>query len=230
MNYNRKSTIRFIKCITTVVLILVGLTYLVNKITYSNAEESVKTEIKAVTEAAVVTEEPIQEIIRNDMPQYNISLSQELQEHTWNQCNYMEIPYELELAVLYIESEFNEKAVNYNSTCRGMGQLSRQTGERVANVLQIDNFWDKDVNNTKQKVFDAECNIDCSVYHLWELKQIGISRYYSDEDNYLFILGAYNYGVAGFDNYVREHDTMETDYADEVSKVKSDLEQYGTIK
>ena len=160
---------------------------------------------------------------QTEFPQYNINLLPEVQKYIWERCNELEIPYELELSVLYAESGFDENAVNYNNTCRGMGQISRGTGERVANVLQIDNFWE-------ENVFDAKHNANCSIYHLWELKQIGIERGYSDEDNCLFILGAYNRGIAGYDRYIKKYGKMETGYSDKVLNYKNQLEQYGEFR
>ena len=222
------SKVNFLKFIAVTLAVLVVLLFI------TDTKEEVRTsstkpiqETKTESIQLKSTEPAIKEIVDEevtgcDIPKYNISLSQELQEHTWNQSNYMEIPYSLEISLLYAESRFDENAKNYNDTCRGIGQLSRRTGERLAGILQIYDFWNKNV-------FVAEYNINCSVYKLWELKQMGIQRNYSEEETILFMLGSYNMGVAGFDLYVSENGTMETPYSKEVLKYKNDLEQYGTI-
>ena len=228
------SKINFLKFIAVTLAVLVVLLFITDTKEEVTAKalkpkplmETENLPFKITTEPAiqeVVAEEVVaEEVTGRDIPKYNISLSQELQEHTWNQSNYMEIPYSLEISLLYAESRFDENAKNYNDTCRGIGQLSRRTGERLAGILQIDDFWNKNV-------FVAEYNINCSVYKLWELKQMGIQRNYSEEETILFMLGSYNMGVAGFDLYVSENGTMETPYSKEVLKYKNDLEQYGTI-
>lgn len=203
---------RFIPSIVIAILIVTGVVFLIQELVkdYNNSIESVL--LLAEQDVGL-----IEEIILNQVTYYDIALSEELQLFTWNQCEYMGISNTLELALLKKESNFNGQAVSYNNTSRGIGQLGRATAKHLSETLQIKDF----------NIFNEQDNIACSVYHLWELREHYSKQGYSDEELFYTILGAYNRGIKGFDDYVKENGTIETDYANDILKLKMELELYG---
>lgn len=225
MNYNRKSTIRFIKCIITVVLILVGLTCLITKVTYTSAEESVKNEIKAVTEAAVV----IEEIDAVQISQYDIPLVTELQQFIWDTCNSYGINgvcYEYVIAVIKKEnSEMDSNETNYNvdgSVDRGLFQLNDNTSYKLAKDLKIENF----------DPYDPYENIEVGIYYLNIMYQ-NFSKVCSNEDTFMAVAAGYNQGGNDVMKDIQRHGirvVYENEYAKDVLNNKIELETTNTIK
>jgi len=151
------------------------------------------------------------------MPQYNIVLSKELQEYTWNECLYYEVAYELELAIMHTESRFNEKADNGIS--RGICQINRNTAKKLAEDLQIQNY----------DSFNAKHNISASIYYIKQIRDYWISEGYCDEDVVYLTLISYNRGLAGCKNYIRSHGIYDDYYAHKVLGYKEQLETTRTI-
>ena len=222
--YAIKNRRRFAISLTILLGLLITVTYIT--IAYASEKETVKedrNEIKQVkvdTKSAIETTaqaiEVIQEPVINQTPVYNITLSKELQDFTYNQCEYMDVAYELELAILYTESKFDSQAVSYTGACRGMGQLSRTTEKGLAESLQIQNY----------NVFNAQHNISCSVYLVKQLRDYWREQGYSEEDVTGLTLLSYNRGIDGCKRYISNHDIYDDKYVNLILDRKSQLEQY----
>lgn len=100
---------------------------------------------------------------------------------------------ELILAMMKVESNFNPNA---RSSCS-------------SGILQI-----HDIHNVAN-VFDLKTNIEYSSNLLASLKK--------ESKTLEQMLGKYNYGSAGYRNYVRKYKTYTTEYSEKVTKLLNEL-------
>ena len=154
--------------------------------------------------------EPIEEVAIEcvvDEPQVylDIPLSTELQEFTKNQCEYMGVPYEIVIAVMDVESGFQEDVIS-------------QTND--VGLMQINVINHKEMNELFgiTDMLDAENNIIAGVYMLSVL----YNKY--EHDN--LVLMAYNLGQSKAKSYW-ERGIYETEY---VEKVVNKIGTYGTTE
>ena len=49
------------------------------------------------------------------MPNYDIPLDKDIQQYLYDKCKEYEVPYELALSIIKVESNFNPDTVNKNS-------------------------------------------------------------------------------------------------------------------
>lgn len=110
-------------------------------------------------------------------PLYDIALSEELQQYTYDTCLVYGIEdyYEVVLAIMWKESTFNPDAVSNGNY--GLMQINQVNHSRLVDTLGID-----DVLNPKD-------NIECGVYML--------STLIKDYDDIHLALMAYNMGEGG---------------------------------
>lgn len=151
------------------------------------------------------------------LPQYNIGLSKELQEYTFNECLYYDVSYELELALMYTESRFNDLADN--GVSRGICQINRNTAKKLADDLQIENF----------NSFNAKHNVSASIYYIKQIRDYWREQGYCEEDVTLLSLISYNRGLAGCKSYIKSYSIYNDYYANKVLGYKEQLEQYRQI-
>ncbi len=148
------------------------------------------------------------EEIEEAMPVYDIPLSKELQEFTYDKCKEYEVPYELILAIFKTESNFNIKAKNKNSN----GSVDRGIG-------QINSIHKKEFN--KQGFtdwFNPYENIEYSVKYFAEL-------YHKFDGNEHYSLSSYNRGEWGFRKLLKKGITS-TKYSRAVINNKNKITQY----
>lgn len=169
------------------------------------------------------TEELIGEVEENEMPEFDIKLSRELQEYTYNLCNEYNLSYTMVLALLYQESRFNIYAVNVNTNGtrdEGIAQLNKRYSKTFATRAGIKNF------NT----FNPKHNIKAAIVHLNGLRDVWIDKgYTSQELLFPMILGAFNRGVNGLINYHRYNGNWETEYCRKIEEWKYMLETEGRL-
>lgn len=154
---------------------------------------------------------------------YDIPLSKELQDYTYEQCKRWDndmnnIPETLVFALFHKESRFDPFAVSkYN--CKGIGQLSPNTFKNTSYALEIQ----------QPDIFNVRHNIACTVYQLSVLRDSYEKLGYSDEELFYCMLGAFNNGSIIYDRNYRNRGVLKTDYARKVLEYKEQLEQYKTI-
>lgn len=105
-----------------------------------------------------------------------IPLDEELQEYLYETCEEYNVDYNLALAVMWQESEFNPKLISRTNDY-GLMQINVCNHKWLSNILNIVDF------------LDPKQNIEAGIYMLSMLKEK-----YEDEHK---VLMAYNYGEGG---------------------------------
>ena len=152
------------------------------------------------------------EIIEPSIPIYDIPMSKELQEYTYELCEYYCLPYELVLGVIHAESRFIETANSGSS--KGIMQISRGTGNWVSEQVGIRDF----------DPYDPKQNIAVGVWYLDYLRSYWWEQGCLDEDVFSLMLISYNRGIQGCKNYIEKYG-LENDYVTKVYEYKIKLEQ-----
>jgi membrane-bound lytic murein transglycosylase MltF len=152
------------------------------------------------------------EIVEPDIPIYDIPMSKELQEYTFELCREYNLSYELVLAVMHTESRFDPNADSGNS--KGICQISRGTGDWVSEQAGIRDF---DPYNPKH-------NIAVGIWYLDYLRSYWWEQGCLDQDVFSLMLISYNRGIQGCKNYVEKHG-LNNDYVTKVYEYKTKLEQ-----
>jgi len=164
--------------------------------------------------ASQIMEEPRAEVVEagemaevktvakvDENPQYlDIALSPELQDYTRVVCDKCDVPFELALAVMQVESSFRVDAVNDQSY--GLMQIHKINWARLSSKLGIDDFM------------EPKNNIMAGVHMLSEL----ISKY----GEYEAVLVCYNRGEAGAQK-CWDKEIYSTAYSRKVLKIYSDF-------
>lgn len=146
----------------------------------------------------IVNEIDIEEIeVENSRPEIDIPLSEDLQEYIWDICQEYEVSYELVLAIIMIESEFQKDAVSYNKSSLGLMQLNKNTYPELAKDLKIKKF----------NPFNAKHNVKAGIYYLAQIREELREKDYCDEEILPMMLITYHRGRTGAKRYVRKHGT-----------------------
>lgn len=136
---------------------------------------------------------------------YDIPLTKELQEYTFNLCQENNLDYEFTLAVMDQESDYQEKAISKTNDY-GIMQINKINHEWLSEKLGIDDF------------LDAEQNILAGVKMLSDL----ITKY---EDPHKALM-AYNAGEAGAKKHW-DKGTTTSGYSREVMTRTEELKEEG---
>ena len=136
---------------------------------------------------------------------YDIPLTKELQEYTFNLCKENNLDYEFTLAVMEQESDYQEKAISKTNDY-GIMQINKINHEWLSEKLGIDDF------------LDAEQNILAGVKMLSDL----ITKY---EDPHKALM-AYNAGEAGAKKHW-DKGTTTSGYSREVMTRTEELKEEG---
>lgn len=136
---------------------------------------------------------------------YDIPLTKELQEYTFNLCQENNLDYEFTLAVMDQESDYREKVISKTNDY-GIMQINKANHEWLKEELGIDDF------------LDAEQNILAGVKMLSDL----IAKY---EDPHKALM-AYNSGEAGAKKHW-DKGTTTSGYSREVMARTEELKEEG---
>lgn len=145
-------------------------------------------------------------------PKYDIPIPDELQKHIWDLCEENKIAYELVLAVIFAESEYNIEAKNVNkngSKDRGLMQINSRFQNGHAENAGVEEF---DPYNPYQNII-VGVNILVTERDYWRDKGC------CDEDVYSYTLGSFHYGREGVRKY-----GLPVNYINKITKYKEFLE------
>ena len=134
-----------------------------------------------------------------------IPLSQELQAYTYQQCQEKQVSYELVLAMMHHESNYDPSAVRYyedGSSDSGLMQINSINSQSLYELYGITNLQ------------DPYENILAGVSII-----SGFVHQYGEHDG----LMAYNMGVGGYQNAIA-NGTYTTTYAQNILSTKSEIE------
>lgn len=135
------------------------------------------------------------------MPEYDIPLSKELQEHTYNLCKEYSIEYELVLSVMFKESSYKE-GVTGSAGERSLMQIHPINFPRLKEELGITNFY------------DSKQNILAGIFMLTELQ----NKY----NDVVRVLMAFNSGESGARELVGNGITS-TKYSRDIMEYRKEL-------
>jgi hypothetical protein len=204
---------------------LMGILYLNN--TYKKSIESVKIPVvmpsqivQDIVDEAYAKKKIIEE---PTMPKYSLNLSEDLQKYIWDLSLEYDLSYEYILALIYVESGFNSKAVNKNNNGTydlGLTQQNSKYAQAMASRAGIKGF---DPMNPYH-------SIKTCVVKLRGLKDYWINRgITSEEELWFYVSNGYNMGNAGYSNYVKRTGKLSREYDQKISKYKTMLEVEGML-
>lgn len=179
--------------ITTLILIII---LLITVVHFTGNKNSIE-ENKETTTTVCINNNFVEETkeIEESFIFYNIPLCEEVQRYIWNECEKYQLSYELVLAVIQKESNFNHQAVSSSGADRGLFQLNKGTYPWIAQQLGIKNF----------NVFNVEHNIQAGVWYLNYIKTHWEEKNYKDEELTILMLNSYNQGIGGCTRYVQNN-------------------------
>lgn len=189
-------------------------------------ESFLQTGDEQIKEIVIENIEQKKDLEEAKMPKYNISLSKELQEYTWNLCNEYKLSYEMVLSLIYQESRFNPKAINYNSNNTydsGITQINSKYLKYHCKLVGID-YKNFDVFNPYQAI---ELTVKLLNYYKEHWKEKGFD---SEEELFDLVLGSYNMGMSSMHKKIKTSRSLSNKYSRIVLKHKLDLEKYGEFK
>lgn len=145
-------------------------------------------------------------------PRYNVPLDADLQSHIWNLSIKHDISYELILAVIKVESNFDELASSGSSL--GLMQLNKH------NTLS---WLKKQVGIKNFDPFNPYHNTEAGVWYLNYLRKSWIDSGYSEEDAFELSLLSYNQGISRTKRWIKQYG-LDSEYVRKVKEYKYQLE------
>jgi hypothetical protein len=179
-----------------------------------------------INQDKMLHKETVQEIKKPELPElpeYKIPLTDELQKYTWDLCLENGLSYELVLALIKIESQFNTQKVSRNSdrtTDLGLTQINDKYMHYHCKLVGVKNF----------DPFNPEKSIELTVKLLKHYKDYWTEKGCSEEDTGHIILNCYNQGLEGFIKYVNKTHRIDSIYSNTILKNKMYLEKYGEFE
>lgn len=173
----------------------------------STAEEEISV-VSSPTPAETASSEPAdpdETALTHEFYIPEIPLSQELQQYTYQQCQEKQVSYELVLAMMYHESNYDPSAVRYyqdGSSDSGIMQINSINSQSLYELYGITNLQ------------DPYENIQAGVSII-----SGFVHQYGEHDG----LMAYNMGPGGYQNAIA-NGIYTTTYAQNIMETKSEIE------
>jgi len=144
------------------------------------------------------------------------NLTIEEQEYIYDITATNNLSYEMMLALLKTESNFQKNTISKTDDW-GISQIHRPYAPYFASLANLDEY----------DLLDFEDNIKLSITNLITCRDYWLKQYpdISNEVLTYYILGSYNKGISGFTNYLNEKGKYITGYAEVVLNYKMELEQ-----
>lgn len=154
----------------------------------------------------------IEELIESRYKFYDIPLTKTQQITIQDEANKYSLSYELILAIIKVESDFNTNAVSKTNDY-GIMQINSPTFIWCASQLGIENA----------DPLDFETNIKCGVYYLNYIRNYWVK--YGTPEEYLLMhtVSGYHKGIKGVLDSL-ENDTYDIEYVNKVIDYKYKLE------
>lgn len=197
---------KFIVCIVLVAI------FLCNCGNRNDSYLKVPEPMKKVTEVKVEKTEMVEvEVVKPVI--YNIPLEKEIQIFTWKLCEQYNLSYEMVLAIIKVESNFQYDAKSHTSD-RGLMQINSINYDWLSKLAGIENF----------NPYNAKHNILCGVILLDYLRDYWKTKGYCEEDVYYLTLLSYRRGIEGCKRYVQKYG-LQSKYIRKITNYKIWLEQ-----
>lgn len=185
--------------------------------------EPVKNVVKT-TETENVSSGEFVNTKKNGITYYNISLSTDLQTYAYEISQLCpDVSYELVLAMLYTESEFDANAKGYNNNGtvdQGIAQINSDYTDHYAEVSGL--YESFDPYNAEHGIKACACKLQ-TLADVW--KNNGVTDSATLE---LYSIQSYHMGVVGFKNYKAKYGASSS-YSNLVLERKNQLLTTNTI-
>lgn len=188
--------------------------------------EYIEVEVPIIKEVEVPTPIKVQQgkdnIVQAEKPKKewlrDVKLSEELQKYTYDLCQEYNISYDLIIAIMYLESRFNPKAINNtntnNTTDQGLMQINSCNWEWVDELAGRD----LDLNKPKDNILAGILIFD-------NFRTYWINKgYTSQEELFTLTLLSYNRGAYGASKYIENNSPYDNSYVDKVLEYKNMIE------
>jgi soluble lytic murein transglycosylase-like protein len=142
-----------------------------------------------------------------------VPLSDDVLDYMYEMSIKYDVAYSLLLSLADVESSFNPKAVS-SANCVGLLQLRPSTAKRIA----------KDLGVKKYNLKNPKDSILFGTYYIDYLRDQWLSKGYSEEDAYVLTIISYNRGIAGANEWVKEHG-FKNKYYEKIDKKKEYYER-----
>lgn len=145
----------------------------------------------------VTQESPLEDQEVVEIQYYNIPLSKELQEYTYNLCEEYNLDFVTILGIMKLESNFKIDCVSSNETSDDLGlmQLNSRYLDWYAELAELENY----------DVFDPYDNIRMGVAGLANYKKYWKNRGYEGVELTKLMMLSYNRGVEGTKKYIKKY-------------------------
>lgn len=167
-----------------------------------------------------ITSEPISVIDKNEsiqepeFPTYDIPLNIEYQKLIWEECKKYNLSYELALAIILQESEFDHLAISDDGRDKGLFQLRDNTYPQLLKELNLQN----------EDIMNPVINIKCGVYNLSKHRNYWQSQGLSDENVFTHMIISYRRGVGGAYDFISRGSIDRSVYLQKIIQNKNLLE------
>lgn len=150
---------------------------------------------------------------------YDIPFSNVEQKYIQDLCNINNWSYELIIALIKVESNFDRAAIS-KSNCLGLMQINNRYLDFYGNLagIKVDN------------PYNFKNNIKLGISYLSYLREYWISKGITDDNSlYYYVLNSYNLGNTGYKEYVTETKNYSRTYDKKITKYKKQLEANGEL-
>lgn len=161
---------------------------------------------------------------------YDIKLSNKYQNLVYYLCKLNNISYELALAIMFKESEFNIEALNINTNRTkdyGLYQLNNAfISSHRENAIKYCELPE----NISFNIKNPDHNIRAGVGNIVYLRNYYKDKGVSENELLKYISNSVNMGVTGYARYIKQTGMTSRSYSKQVGKYKEILEVSHTIK
>jgi len=163
-------------------------------------------------------------------PDYNISLSEEYQDLVYQLCENNDLSYELVLSIMFQESRFNPRAINYNTN------NTRDYGLFQLNSKFINTHRERAIKYCKLSqdipfdVWNQDHNIRAGIGGIIEYRNYYKKKGVSNEEMLKYISNTLQLGVDGYARSIRITGTTSRSYSRLIYKNKEILETTHTLR
>jgi soluble lytic murein transglycosylase-like protein len=158
-----------------------------------------------------VVENPVE---KDGFKKYDLPISEDLQRLVWDLSKQYGIQYELILSIMKTESDFNPKAVSYDSSSMGLMQINiYNTFYGNAETLGIKNA----------DVFNPVHNIEVGAYILSQRRDSMQELGYSGDSLVNATIMAYRYGIGGARSRLKSNSALNYKYVKSVLNFRDSL-------
>ena len=161
---------------------------------------------------------------------YDIKLSNKHQNLVYYLCEKNNLSYELALAIMFKESEFNIKALNINTNRTIDYGLYQLNNAFIVTHRENAIKYCKLPENTIFNINNPDHNIRAGIGNIVYLRDYYKSKGVSEDELLKYISNATNLGVTGYAKYIKKTGMTSRNYSRQVGKYKEILETKHTIR